>query len=77
MERRLKQIHAEMNELRSKEASGIRLSREEQSRLEQLAEERDKLASRIVFHTYQPQSPLRGHRASKKPLQETFSLLKG
>jgi hypothetical protein len=51
MEHRLKQIHAEMSALRHKEASGIKLSREERSRLEQLAEERDELARRIVFHT--------------------------
>lgn len=52
MERRLKQIHAEMVALRNKESSGNKLSREEQCRLEALGAERDELASRIVFHTY-------------------------
>lgn len=52
MERRLKQIHAEMKVLRSKEANGIQLSKDERGRLEELAEERDELASHIVFHTY-------------------------
>lgn len=52
MEHRLKQIHAEIVALRNKEASGGQLSRKEQSRLQQLAEERDDLASRIVFHRY-------------------------
>jgi predicted DNA-binding protein len=41
-----------MMTLRNKAASGIRLSREEEYRLKHLAEERDELASRIVFHTY-------------------------
>lgn len=52
MTHRLKQIHAQMVALRNKEAIGIKLSKEEQARLEQLAVERDELASRIVFHTY-------------------------
>lgn len=52
MYRRLKQIYFEIKSLREKEASGTTLSREEQTRLAQLAEERDDLASRIVFHTY-------------------------
>jgi hypothetical protein len=52
MEHRLKQIHSEMVALRNKVASGIKLSREEQSRLERLADERDELARRIVFHGY-------------------------
>jgi hypothetical protein len=52
MTHRLKQVHAEMVALRNKEATGIKLTREEEARLEQLAVERDELASRIVFHTY-------------------------
>jgi len=52
MERRLKQIHAEMMALRTKEANGAQLSLEERSRLQALADERDDLASQIVFHTY-------------------------
>jgi len=52
MEHRIKQIHAEITALRNKAANGIKLSQEEESRLEQLAEERDELASRIVFHGY-------------------------
>ena len=52
MERQLRRIHAKMTTLRRKQASGITLSREEQARLEQLAEERDDLASRIAFPTY-------------------------
>ncbi|MGC1954450.1 MAG: hypothetical protein WA970_18135 [Gammaproteobacteria bacterium] len=50
MERQLKRIHIEMQTLRKKEAGGMKLSCEERSRLEQLAVERDELASRIVFH---------------------------
>lgn len=52
MYRRLEQIYFEIKALRHKEASGIALTREEQTRLEQLAGERDGLASRIVFDTY-------------------------
>lgn len=52
MERQLKRIHVEMQMLRNKEASGIELSREEQSRLEQLASERDELARHILFSAH-------------------------
>ncbi len=52
MERRVKQIYFEIKALKEKEANGTRLSSEEQARLEQLADERDDLASRIVFNTY-------------------------
>lgn len=51
MERQLKHIHSKLQMLRQKEASGAKLSTEEQSQLKQLATERDELASRIVFHT--------------------------
>jgi hypothetical protein len=44
MERRLKQIHAEMLALRNKETSGIKLSREERFQPRQLAGEHDSLA---------------------------------
>ena len=50
MERRLKQIHSELEALRRKAEKGARLSGEEQSRLAQLAAERDELASRIVYY---------------------------
>lgn len=51
MEHRLKQIHAEMVALRNKEASGIKLRREERSRLQQLALERDNLAFALPAHS--------------------------
>jgi hypothetical protein len=57
MERRLKQIHAELLALRNKETSGIKLSREERFRLEQLAAEHDGLAFALPAHSqFKPQS---------------------
>ena len=50
MERQLKQIHAEMRALRSKKASGIKLSREERSRQQQLAVEHDVLGFALPAH---------------------------
>lgn len=57
MERQLKRIHTQLQTLRQKEARGVKLSSEEQSQLKQLAEERDALASQIVFHTPNPSPP--------------------
>jgi hypothetical protein len=51
MERRLKQIHPEMLALRNKETSGIKLSREERFRLEQLAAEHDVLTFAPPAHS--------------------------
>jgi hypothetical protein len=48
----LKQIHADMMVLRNKEVSGIQLSKDEQSRMEQLVSERDALLANTLFHTY-------------------------
>jgi hypothetical protein len=57
MERRLKQIHAEMLALRNKGASGIKLRREERYRLRQLAAEHDGLAFALPAHSlFNPQS---------------------
>lgn len=52
MTHELKQIHADMKVLRNKEAAGTKLSRDEQSRMEQLVSERDALLADALFHTY-------------------------
>lgn len=50
MERRMKQIHAEMVALRNKEASGVKLSRQERTQLSRLAAEHDSLAFALPAH---------------------------
>jgi hypothetical protein len=44
MERQIKHIHAEMIALRNKEASGVKLTRDERTQLGRLAAEHDSLA---------------------------------
>ena len=52
MTHRLKQIHAEIAVLRSNEAGKIKLSKEEQSRMEEIVSERDVVLTDTLFHTY-------------------------
>ena len=51
MERQIKHIHAEMIALRNKEASGVKLTRDERTQLGRLAAEHDSLAFVLPAHT--------------------------
>lgn len=64
MERRMKQIHAEMLKLRNKEASGIKLSQEERTHLRRLAAEHDSLAFALpAYARFDLNSPMRARAA--------------
>lgn len=54
MERRIKQIHAEMLALRNKEASGVKLSWDERTQLARLVAEHDSLAFVLPAHARFP-----------------------
>lgn len=64
MERRMKQIHAEMLALRNKETRGIKLSREERIQLGRLTAEHDSLAFELpVQARFGLNSPMRARAA--------------
>jgi hypothetical protein len=49
---RLKELHVEMKALKEKASGGAKLTKREQTKLNQLASERDELLTDTLFHTY-------------------------
>lgn len=52
MTHRLKQLHLEMKALKQKASSGAKLTKSEQTRLDQLASDYHEALTDTLFHTY-------------------------
>ena len=52
MTHRLKQLHVEMKTLKDKEASGAKLNKSEQTKLDELVSDYHEALTATLFHTY-------------------------